>query len=119
MGDSNSPSVKNVASSLASLIATRPILALIVILTLLLLVSGASGYFINQRAMAEKIQALKDQARDYEGKMERMEKEYLAVVTPIIAEREALKKRLAGAVKPRKPPKDDKEMIERFGKLGY
>ena len=104
---------------MASWIVTRPILALIIVLLLILLASGASGYFVNQRAVAARIQALKDQARENEEKMAKMEQEYLAVVTPIIAEREALKKRLAGAVKPRKPPKDDKELIERFRKLGY
>src|SRR4030042_6350257 len=119
MGDSNSPTVKSAASALAGWIVTRPILALTVIMVLLLVVSGASGYLANQRAVAAKIQALKDQAKDYEEKMEKMEEEYLAVVTPIIAEREELKKRLTGAAKPRKPPKDDKDMIERFRKLGY
>jgi hypothetical protein len=94
-------------------------LALTAILVLLLMLSGASGYLVHQKAEAAKIQALKDQAKEYEVKMEKMEAEYLVVVTPIIAEREALKKRLAGVVKPRKPPKNDKELIERFGKLGY
>jgi hypothetical protein len=62
---------------------------------------------------------LKNQGREYEEKIEVMEQEYLAVVTPITAERGALKKRLAVAVKPGKPPKDDKEMLERFVKIGY
>ena len=119
MGDSSSPTVKSAVSSLVSLIVSRPILALTLILLLVLMVSGASGYLVHQRAVAARIQALKDQAKDYEEKMEKLEKEYLAVVTPIVIERDALKKRLAGAVKSRRPPKDDKEMIERFGKLGY
>jgi len=69
--------------------------------------------------LTRSVQQLKDQAKEYEKKMEVMEQEYLAVVTPIIAEREALKKKLAVVVKPRNPPKDDKEMLERFVKLGY
>jgi len=119
MSDSDLPSVKRAASSWVTAIATRPMLALIIVLLLVLLASGVSGYFVSQSATKARIQALKDQAKEYEETMALREQEYQKKLGPIIAQRNALKKRIEAGKIPAKPPKDEKELIERFGKLGY
>jgi len=118
MSDSDSPPVKRAASSWVTAIATRPMLALIIVLLVVLLAIAATGYVVRQRTVASMIQQLKDQAASYEKTIQEREVRYLRQVGPLIAERDALKKRL-GKIKPLPAPANDKELIARFKTLGY
>jgi Na+-transporting methylmalonyl-CoA/oxaloacetate decarboxylase gamma subunit len=115
-------SARNAGNSLASWIVSKPLIALLLILILILASAGISATVVRNRTLLEAEKLIKQEKKALEQREKQYKLEFDHKLQPIIRERNRLKRNLValqGERKSIKAPESEDELVARFRALGY